>query len=76
MKTLELHPEFLKKNGRNQFAVLPYDEFVRLQEELDDLADIRALDEARAKEGHLPGITLSEVRRRLDVKFRRLAKKK
>ena len=75
MKTLELHPEFLKKNGRNQFVVLPYDEFVRLQEELDDLADIRALDEARAKEGHLPGIPLSEVRRRLDVKFRRVPKK-
>ena len=75
MKTLELHPEFLKKNGRKQFAVLPYDEFVRLQEELDDLADIRALDEARAKESHLPGIPLSEVRRRLDMKFRRAPKK-
>ena len=72
---LNLHPEFLKKNGRKQFVVLPYDEFVHLQEQLDDLADIRALDEAREKEGHLPGIPLSEVRRRLDVKFRRSPKK-
>ena len=76
MKTLGLHPEFLKKNGRNQFVVLPYDEFVQLQEQLEDLADIRALDEARAKESHLPGIPLSEVRRRLDMKFRRSAKKR
>jgi hypothetical protein len=75
MKTLELHPEFLKKNGRNQFVVLPYDEFVQLQEQLDDLADIRALDEAREKERHLPGIPLSEVGRRLNMKFRRSAKK-
>ena len=74
MKTLQLHPEFLKINGRKQFAVLPYDEFVRLQEELDDLADIRALDEARAKESHLPAIPLSEVRRRLDMKFQQSAK--
>lgn len=69
MSQVMLHPEFLKKNGRNEFVVLPYAEFVRLQEELEDLADIRALDEARAKEGHLPGIPLSDVRRRLNRKF-------
>lgn len=76
MKTLELHPEFLKKNGRKQFVVLPYDEFVKLQEELEDLADIRALDEARVKESHLPGIPLAEVRRRLEMKFQRASKKR
>ena len=75
MKAMQLHPEFLKKNGRNQFVVLPYNEFLQLQEQLDDLADIRALDEARAKESHLPGIPLSEVRRRVEMKFRRSAKK-
>jgi hypothetical protein len=31
----------------------------------------RALDKARAKEGHLTGIPLAEVRRRLDAKFKR-----
>jgi len=27
-----LHPEFLKKEGRKEFVVLPYEEFVALQE--------------------------------------------
>ncbi len=69
MSKLELHPEFLKKNGRKEFVVLPYREFVQLQDELEDLADIRALDEARTKESHRPGIPLSEVRTRLNAKF-------
>ncbi len=29
---LELHPEMLKKNGRTEFVVLPYEEFVQRQE--------------------------------------------
>jgi len=44
-------------------------DFQKIQEELEDLADLRALDEARAKEGRLPGISVEEVGRRLDAKF-------
>jgi hypothetical protein len=29
---MTLHPEILKKKGKKQFAVLPYEEFVALQE--------------------------------------------
>ena len=29
---IEFHPEFLKKDGKNEFVVLPYDEFVTIQE--------------------------------------------
>ncbi len=31
---IELHPEFLTKNGKN-FAVLPYEEFLKIQELLE-----------------------------------------
>lgn len=34
---ITLHPEILKKNGKKQFAVLPYEEFVALQEWLTDM---------------------------------------
>ncbi len=27
---LKLHPEILKKNGKNEFVVLPYEEFLAL----------------------------------------------
>ena len=32
---IELHPEFLTKNGKN-FAILPYEEFLKIQELLEE----------------------------------------
>ncbi|MDJ0580085.1 type II toxin-antitoxin system Phd/YefM family antitoxin [Crocosphaera sp.] len=32
---IELHPEFLTKNGK-KFAVLPYEEFLKIQELLEE----------------------------------------
>ena len=28
---IDLHPEFLTKNGQKEFAVLPYKEFLKIQ---------------------------------------------
>jgi hypothetical protein len=67
--SLRFHPEILKKNGKNQFVILAWEDFQKIQEELEDLADLRALDKARAKEGRLSGISSAEVGRRLDMKF-------
>lgn len=33
---IELHPEFLTKNGKKEFAVLPYEEFLKVQELLEE----------------------------------------
>jgi PHD/YefM family antitoxin component YafN of YafNO toxin-antitoxin module len=38
---IELHPEFITKNGQKEFAILPYEEFLKLQEILEDLEDLR-----------------------------------
>jgi len=40
---LKLHPEILSKNGRKQFAVLPYEEFLAVQERLADADDLLEL---------------------------------
>ena len=34
---IQLHPEFLSKNGNREFAVLPYEEFIKIRELLEDL---------------------------------------
>ena len=70
---LKLHPEFLKKNGTTQFVVLPYEEFVKIQEALDDANDLRALREAKRLDTGGPGMSLAEMRRRLDAKVARAA---
>ena len=62
---LTLHPEILIKNGKKQFAVLPYEEFLALQEQLADAEDLMELRNAKRAEGKSRSITLAEVKRQL-----------
>jgi len=65
---LELHPEFLVKNGKKQFAVLPYEEFLAVQERLADAEDLLDLHKAKRADGKKRSIPLSEVKRELDLR--------
>ena len=44
---MTLHPEILVKNGKKQFAVLPYEEFLAVQQRLADAEDILELRKAK-----------------------------
>ena len=66
MSRPELHPEILTKNGRKEFAVLPYEEFVALQEWLADVEDLLDLRDAKEAEGDAPTVSLTDVESRLD----------
>ena len=47
---LSLHPEFVIDEGENRKAVLlPYKEWQKILEEMEELDDIRAYDEAKAQ---------------------------
>ena len=65
---IKLHPEILKRDGKEQFAVLPYEEFLAIQELLEDIEDLRLIEEAKANDTGEPGIPLEEVKRRLNLK--------
>ena len=67
MADLALHPEFLTKNGKREFAVLPYEEFEALQEVLADAQDLIDLREAKEAEGDAPTASLEEVKRELGL---------
>ena len=60
---MTLHPEFLKKNGKREFVVLPYEEFLTVQERLTDAEDLLELRKAKRAEGQQPAIPLTEVKR-------------
>ncbi len=64
---IRLHPEFLTKDGKKEFAVLPYEEFVALQELLADAADVLDLREAKEEEASAETIPLSEIRKTLGL---------
>jgi DNA-binding XRE family transcriptional regulator len=42
-----MKPQVIKKNGKPEYAVIPYDEYRRLVEDAEMLADVRDFDTAR-----------------------------
>ena len=62
-----LHPEILRKNGKKQFAVLPYEEFVALQEWLADVEDLLELRKAKRAERKKPTVPLALAKRKLGI---------
>lgn len=67
---IQLHPEIYRKDGEGDFVLLPYAEFLALQEALEDAHDAAELRRAIAEEGGEPSIPIQEVRRRLGAGVR------
>jgi hypothetical protein len=65
---LTLHPEILVKNGKKQFAVLPYEEFIAVQERLADAEDLIELRKAKRANGKKRSIPLAEAKRVLGLR--------
>ncbi len=64
---IELHPEFLTKDGKKEFAVIPYEEFLEIQEMLEDLEDLKDLRIAVQEDKDSSDYSLEEVRKMLDM---------
>jgi hypothetical protein len=65
---IELHPEVLKRDGKEQFVVLPYEEFVALRDLIEDAEDLLALRYAKQQDTGEPGVSLDEMMRRFGMK--------
>ncbi|MEK6324487.1 MAG: type II toxin-antitoxin system prevent-host-death family antitoxin [Acidobacteriota bacterium] len=64
---ISLHPEIITKNGKKEFAVLPYEEFIALQELLADLEDLRDLRVAKQESADEPSVSLEDVKTELGL---------
>jgi len=64
---MKFHANILKKNGEKEFVVIPYEEFVKIQEELDDYECLKALREAKAKEAYADTTSFDQVKKELDL---------
>jgi len=62
-----LRPQILEKDGEKQFVVLPYEQFIEVQEALDDFEDLKALRAAKDAEQDEPTVPLAEVKRDLGL---------
>jgi hypothetical protein len=68
MTSIELHPEFLTKNGERQFAVLSYQEFLALQQWLEDAEDLLDLRAAQKEEAEEATVDLAELEKEFGIK--------
>ena len=67
MNRLTLHPEILSKNGKKEFVVLPYEEFLALQELLDDVEDLLELRAAKREEDGEQMLSLTDAKKELGL---------
>ena len=65
---IDFHANILKKNGEKEFVVIPYEVFVKIQEELDDYECLKALREAKSKEAKAKTTSLNQVKKELNIK--------
>lgn len=61
-----LNPNFLEKDGVKSFVVLPYEEFLQIQEKLEDYQDLMDLRSAVQQERNAPTISLEEARKQVN----------
>jgi PHD/YefM family antitoxin component YafN of YafNO toxin-antitoxin module len=67
----ELHPQVLERDGKPSFVVLPYEEYVALREELEDLRDSRAIRDAAKRDKGTRKLSIAEVRANLRSRRKR-----
>ncbi len=58
---MSIHPQIIEKDGKREFVILPYEEFIRLQEELDDYQDLKTLREEKATAECEPSRSLDDI---------------
>jgi len=66
-----VNAQIIKRNGKKEYAVLPYAEFEKIQEELASYNDLRCLRKAKMAEGDAPTIGIAELKRRIAGRTRR-----
>ena len=58
---MSIHPQIIEKEGRKEFVILPYEEFLLLQAALEDYEDLRALRSEKAESGSEPTRSLDSI---------------
>jgi PHD/YefM family antitoxin component YafN of YafNO toxin-antitoxin module len=57
-----MSPQVLEKNGKKEFVILTYEDFLKMQEELECYNDLRILREAKQEEQNAPSVSFEEAK--------------
>jgi hypothetical protein len=64
---IELHPEILRRTAKTNSSSYPHEEFIALQELLNDYEDLLDLRAAKKQEHAEPSVPLAEVKNELGL---------
>jgi PHD/YefM family antitoxin component YafN of YafNO toxin-antitoxin module len=64
---ITINPQVLEKNGKKEFVILPYEDFLKLQEELECYDDLRFLREAKKEEQNAVSVSFEEAKNILNI---------
>ncbi len=64
---MTIHPQIIGKEGKKEFVVLPYDEFIKIQDALEDYEDLKLLREEKEKSKGQSTIPLDKVIMDMDL---------
>ena len=62
-----IHPNILERDGKKAFVVLPYEEFVMIEEELEEYEDLKELRAGKAEEAGEPTLPLRDAKKELGL---------
>ena len=63
-----METQIIEKKGKKEFAVIPYKDFVRMQEELEDYHDLLELRRAKSDSRNQKGRAFETVAKDLGLK--------
>ena len=64
-KMVPLNAQIIKREGKKEYAVIPYEEFLKVKEELQNYEDLRCLREAKEFEKNAPTISINELKKKI-----------
>ncbi len=58
---MEIHPQFIEKDGKNEFVILSIEEFNELKSQIEDYEDLKDLREAKSNAEKEAGLSLEQL---------------
>jgi hypothetical protein len=66
-KIIDIYHHIFEKDGKRQFTIISYEDFQKIQEELENYEDLRLLRKAKSEEGKAPTTSLKETEKELGL---------
>ena len=64
---ISINPQILEKNGKKEFVVLSYEDFLKMKEQIENYNDLRILRKAKQEEQDAPSVSFKEAKKILKI---------